>query len=85
MDTEAGAESEFYPVEFETDHKDNLESKVTRNKSLLPGFCPAEQHVSVLPSPRPAEHHVPKDTTSIIEFHIMHSSPLADPASSTVD
>ena len=42
MDIEAVAESEFYADEFEIDYEDNLESKVTCNKSLLPGLCSAE-------------------------------------------
>ncbi len=42
IDTEAGAESEFYANEFEMDYEDNLESKVTRNKSLLPGLHSAK-------------------------------------------
>ncbi len=85
MDIEAGAESEFYADEFETDHEDNLESEVTRNKSLLPGSCSAKQHVLVLPCPRPAEHHVLEDTSSMIEFVMMCSSLPADPASTNVD
>ena len=35
MDTKAGTESEFYVDKFEIDHKDNFESKITCNKSLL--------------------------------------------------
>ncbi len=85
MDIKAGAESEFYADEFKTDHEDNLKSKVTCNKSLLPGLCSAEHHVSVLPSPRPAEHHIPEDTVSMIEFDMMRSSPLVNPTSATVD
>ncbi len=85
MDTEAGVESEFYVDEFETDHKDNFESKVTRNKSLIPGRCSAEQHVPILLGPRLAEHHVPKNTASIIELNMIHSSLPANSVSATIE
>ncbi len=85
IDTEAGAENEFYADEFETHHEDNLESEVTHNKSLLPGPRSAEQHVPMLPGPCPAEYHVPEDIASMIEFDIMRSSPPANPVSATID
>ncbi len=85
MDIEAVTGSEFYADEIETDHEDNLESKITCNKSLLPDPCSAKQHILVLSDLCPAEHHVPKDNTSMIEFDMMRSSLPANPASATVD
>ena len=85
MNTEASVESEFYMEEFETDNEDNLESKVTRNKSLLPGLKSTKKHVLVFPGPRPAEYHISEDTVSMIKFDMMHFSPLANPTSATID
>lgn len=42
MDTEVNVKSGFYTDEFEIDHENNLESKVTYNKLLLPGLCLVE-------------------------------------------
>ena len=42
IDTEIGAESEFYMDKFEMDHEDNFVSKITCNKSLLSGPYLAE-------------------------------------------
>lgn len=85
MDIEASTKSEFYVDEFETDHKDNLESEITCNKSLLSGSCSAEQHILVLSDLCLAKHHVLKDIISIIEVDMMRSSPLGDSTSVTVD
>lgn len=85
MDTKASAKSEFYTDEFETDYEDNLESEVICSKSLLPGLRSAEQHVLVLLDPYSAQHHVPKDTASMIEFDMMHFSPLTNSASTIVN
>ena len=85
IDTEASAKSKFSANKFKTDFKDNFESKVTCNKSLLPRFCSTEQHVLVLSCLCPAKHYVPEDTTNMIKFDIMHSSPLAKLISTTVD
>lgn len=72
MDTEVGVESEFYSDEFEIDYDNNLEIKIAGNKSLLPGLCSAE-------------HNIPEDTVSMIEFNMIHSSPLIKPVSATID
>ncbi len=85
IDIEVGAESDFYTNEFETDHKNNLESKFTHNKSLLPGSCLAEQHIPVIPGCHSAEHHVLEDIASIIKFDMIYSGPSADPTSATID
>ena len=85
IDIEAGTESEFYVDEFETDYKDNFESKVICNKLLLPGLCSTEQYVLVLPSPYSAKHYVPEDIASMIKFDMMHSSLLANSASTIID
>lgn len=39
IDIKASAESEFDVDELKADQEDNLESKTTCNKSLLPGPC----------------------------------------------
>lgn len=67
IDIKAGTESDFYTNEFETDHKDNFESKIIWNKSLLLIFRLAVQHILILPEPLLAKHHDPEDTTSMIE------------------
>lgn len=72
MDIEANVESEFWGDEFETDYEDNIKFEVAGNKSLLPGPCSAE-------------HYILKDITSMIEFNIIRSSPLAKPVFATVD
>lgn len=56
MDIKASTESKFCADGFETDYEDNLESKVTCNESLLPGFYSAKQYVPVLLGLRSAEH-----------------------------
>lgn len=73
----AGVENNIYTNEFETDYKDNLESKITYNKLLLPGFCFAKQYILVtLLGPCLAEYHVPKGIVDMIQFDMMHYSPL---------
>ncbi len=85
IDTETGTESEFYADEFETDYEDNLDSKVTCNKSLLLGPRSAKQHDPVLPDSNPAKHHVPEDTTRMIEFDMIRSRSPANLISAIVN
>lgn len=72
IDTEAGVKSKFYGNEFEINYKDNLESEIVCNKLLLLGF-------------RSSEYHVLEDIANMVEFDIMHFSPLANLAFATID
>lgn len=87
MDTTAGVEKtvsdygdiesetkSHYGDEVETDYGDfeDIDLKITRNNTLLPG-------------PRLAETSVSEDTASIVEFDMMRSSPPADIATATME
>lgn len=85
MDIETGVKSTFYMNEFETDYKENLESKITFNKLLLPSFYLVEQYISMLSGSYLTEHHISEDTTNILEYYMMCSSSLANPASATIN
>lgn len=85
MDFEVNAESNFYTDEFKTDYENNLDSEVTYNKSLLSGLCSDAYHVLMLPSTYQVEYYVPENTADIIEFDMIHSSPLTNLVLATID
>lgn len=71
-DTKSKTES-HYGDEVQIDYGDfeDIDLKITRNNTLLPG-------------PRLAETSVLEDTASMVEFDMMRSSPPADTATATM-
>lgn len=72
IDIEAGIESEFYNNKFETDYKNNFESKITHNKSLLLGFYLTKLYVL-------------ESIANMLEFDMTHSGPPANLVFATVN
>ena len=72
-DTEGETES-HYRDEIETNYGDfeDIDLEITRNNILLPG-------------PHLAETLVLEDTASMVEFHMMRSSPPVDTATATIE
>lgn len=75
INSETGVEGETnteHEIEINYGDLEDIDLETTSNNTLLPGLCSAEDLVS-------------EETTSMLEFDMIQSSPPADPIAATID